>query len=37
MHDEKSFVALQRFGLILKKINATFCVLFGEIESSLQK
>ena len=27
---------MQRFGLVLKKMERIFCVLFGKIEGSLQ-
>ena len=37
MHAEIIFDALKTFGLDLKKIKTIFCVLFGNIEGSLQK
>ena len=37
MHAEIIFDATEKFGLDLRKIKTIFCILFGTIESSLQK
>ena len=37
MHAKIIVDATEKFGLDLRKIKTIFCVLFGKIESSLQK
>ena len=37
MYAEIIIDAIHTFGLVLKKVKAIFCVLFGKVEGSLQK